>query len=226
MANPHFVARKSIFTAALAVGLLSYANDAFSRRAEGTLPKRSDGWVTGLWMVSIVCSLGCTTLFGMTGVGYIWSLRAQADWLEFSEETKSRLDRWEKSRWHWTCMFWYSVVLDVMFASAPLALLLGLFVFMWAETKGPQAAVATAVAVIVVIQCGFRVFMMFTCLWKSEDPTRRGEEPPDDVTDPKPFVYAGPPPNQSIVNQPNQDTFYQHYLANVNSSGRVVGGMF
>ena len=127
-------------------------------------------------------------------------------------------------------MFWYSVVLDLMFASAPLALFLGLLVFVWAEAKGPQAAVATAVATIVVIQWSFRAFMMFTCLWKHEDPTWRGGETPDDVedSDPKPFVNVGPQPNQGIINPwPNQGVINPWpNQVNINSGSRVVGGMF
>jgi len=167
----------SIFTGALAIALLAYVNDRLSQRPDGTPPKRSDAWITGFIMLSTVFALGCTALFGMTGVGYIWSLRAQADWLDYSANTKDRLDRWEKSNWHWTCVFWYCVILDLMFSAAPLSLFLGLLVFLWAEEKAALAAVATAIAAIMAVQWCFRVFMVFTSLWKVEFPTGKDGVP-------------------------------------------------
>ena len=63
-------------------------------------------------------------------------------------------------------MFWYCIILDVMFVLAPLALFVGVVVFVWAEERRDLAAVVTGVVVVVVIQWVFRVFMVFTCLWK------------------------------------------------------------
>jgi hypothetical protein len=104
----------------------------------------------------------------MTGVGYMWSLRAQAEWLDFSEHTRMTLNKWENSDWHWTWMFWYCIILDVMFILAPLTLLFGIVVFVWAEEKRQLAVAVSVVVVIVAIQWVFRFFMLFTCLWRFE----------------------------------------------------------
>jgi len=219
----NLVSWQSIFTGGVAIALLAYVNNKFSQRANGTPPKRSDDWITGLWMLSTMFSLACTALFGMTNLGYTWSLRAQAGWLDFSTHTRNRLDRWEKSNWHWTCMFWYCVILDVMFASAHLTLFLGLIVFVRAEEKAALAALATAVAVIVAIQWGFRIFMVFTCLWKFElYPTSPPSIPPvqPEVVYPQQMVqYPFIPQLQPGGVYPQQMIQYPPFIPQVQPGG-------
>jgi len=134
-------AATSAFVAGLAISLLSFVDDLFSRREH----RARDDLITSLILFSAYLSVSSAMIYGISAVGILWDMKMRAGWWNAGIASGAVTSSW-------TCQLTFEGVFhiwfDLIFIVAQIPLAVGLAILIW--DVGTRAMKVTLLVVVVV----------------------------------------------------------------------------